>query len=361
MEESRNKIDYLRGIAALTVIIGHCIQSGSGKAYSSDGLYFDNHLFMFIYSFHMPLFMLISGYLYHHTVQKDPRYIIKSRVDRLVVPALIWGMINSIYNMAIQGYMDVSGMGYVVTYILKQGIFSVWYLWAVFFCSMLVLVGNRVFKDSVIFYVIVFIMTFITPDRFNFHLYKYMYPYFVVAYFIGKRDVLDEKSRSLRKYRYVITVMTILIFVILFRWFDRESYIYTSFYKVWGSDLGVIHQFGEDLYRMIIGFCGSLMILLLSWIAYEKIPVPIKRLLITSGKESLGLYVVGGFLVSKFLPWITSDVTFHLYILSIETICVLVLSIGCIRVIRRFGALRIFLLGEHTRQQTDPHLKREVR
>ncbi|MCI8297649.1 MAG: acyltransferase [Lachnospiraceae bacterium] len=345
MEEEYNRIDYFRGIAALTVIIGHCIQSGSGKTYIDGQLYFDNQLFMFIYSFHIPLFMLISGYLYHHTVQKDVRYIIRSRTIRLVVPALAWGVVNSIYDMAIQGYMDVSGMGYVVTYILKQGLFSVWYLWAVFFCSMLVLVGNRVFEDSAIFYVIVFILTFITPDRYNLHLYKYMYPYFVIAYFIGKRDMIDEKSGTLRKYRYVITVMTILIFLILFRRFDRDSYIYTSFYKVWGSELGVMHQFGVDIYRMIIGFCGCSMILLLSWIAYEKIPAVFKRLFVILGKESLGLYVVGGFLVSKFLPVITSDIAFHLYILSIETICSLVLSIGCIQSIRRSRTLRHLLLG----------------
>lgn len=348
MEESRNKIDYFRGIAALTVIIGHCIQSGSGKTYIDGQLYFDNYLFMFIYSFHMPLFMLISGYLYHNTLQKDTQHIIKSRVCRLMVPALIWGMINSIYDMTIQGYMNLDGIRYVIAYIIgRGGIFSVWYLWAVFFLSMLVLVGNRTFKDSLIFYMIVFILTFFTPDRFNFHLYKYMYPYFVVAYFIKKRDMINKKSELLKKYRYVITAMAILIFVILFQRFDRNSYIYISFYKVVGSNLGGTAQFVEDVYRMIIGFCGCAMILLIFWMMYEKISVMFKGFFITMGRESLGLYVVGCFLVSKFLPKFMSDTSFRLYILLIEVICAVVISIGCIRLIRRSRTLRILLLGEY--------------
>ena len=55
MESNRNQFyDVMRGVAILLVVIGHGIQYG----YSD---YDNNILFRIIYSFHMPLFMFISG------------------------------------------------------------------------------------------------------------------------------------------------------------------------------------------------------------------------------------------------------------------------------------------------------------
>lgn len=50
-------IDGLRGIAIMLVVIGHVIQY-----VFSPNTFDDNLLFRVIYSFHMPLFMFISGY-----------------------------------------------------------------------------------------------------------------------------------------------------------------------------------------------------------------------------------------------------------------------------------------------------------
>lgn len=61
-------IDFIRGIAIILVILGHNIQYGSGVSYYTNELYFDNVLFKLIYSFHMPLFALISGYLSYRSM-----------------------------------------------------------------------------------------------------------------------------------------------------------------------------------------------------------------------------------------------------------------------------------------------------
>ena len=54
-------IDAAKGLAIFLMLWGHCIQS---CVVGSDVDFFENTVFKAIYSFHMPLFMLISGYLF---------------------------------------------------------------------------------------------------------------------------------------------------------------------------------------------------------------------------------------------------------------------------------------------------------
>ena len=50
-------IDVLKGLAVLAVLLGHAIQRGLVINYTED------IIFKIIYTFHMPLFMFLSGYV----------------------------------------------------------------------------------------------------------------------------------------------------------------------------------------------------------------------------------------------------------------------------------------------------------
>lgn len=82
--------DLVRGIAIILVIIGHTIQyvKYNNVNYEEDGV------FLFIYSFHMPLFMFVSGYLFKSYVD---RYSFIEGVWRkarsLLVPIIVWGIL----------------------------------------------------------------------------------------------------------------------------------------------------------------------------------------------------------------------------------------------------------------------------
>lgn len=63
MKERIHWIDISKGIATILVVLGHVVSS-----YHQAGLYQDNQLFnfsnQFVYSFHMALFTILSGYLF---------------------------------------------------------------------------------------------------------------------------------------------------------------------------------------------------------------------------------------------------------------------------------------------------------
>ena len=59
MRQNRNFIfDATKALAIWLVLLGHCIQYLSGADYHTDALY------QFIYSFHMPLFFMVSGFFF---------------------------------------------------------------------------------------------------------------------------------------------------------------------------------------------------------------------------------------------------------------------------------------------------------
>ena len=85
-------IDFVKGIAIVLVVLGHCIQYGSGHVYLFEEEFFNNSLYKLIYSFHMPLFILISGFLFAYSCEKyNIKGFIWNRLKGLCVPILFWG------------------------------------------------------------------------------------------------------------------------------------------------------------------------------------------------------------------------------------------------------------------------------
>ncbi|MCC8051728.1 MAG: acyltransferase family protein [Clostridiales bacterium] len=99
LDKKRNKIlDAMKGILIILVVLGHIIVD----IYAPEN-YSNNILFKICYSFHMPAFIMISGYL---VGKKDVNYIkgkwIKKRFLSLGIPYLIWLLINIlVYNQKI--------------------------------------------------------------------------------------------------------------------------------------------------------------------------------------------------------------------------------------------------------------------
>lgn len=91
MEKKRLQyIDIAKGICILLVVIGHILQ------YNFEGSAKDS-TFSFIYSFHMPVFMLLSGYvaaLSHRRIDRiEASNFIKKKFLSLVVPFCTWGLL----------------------------------------------------------------------------------------------------------------------------------------------------------------------------------------------------------------------------------------------------------------------------
>ena len=83
--------DNLKGIAIFLVVMCHCMQYITGTS-------FDNLFYSTVYSFHMPLFAIISGYLLAMKMDKPLTDTLTKQFKRLIVPNLTWGTLTLCIN-----------------------------------------------------------------------------------------------------------------------------------------------------------------------------------------------------------------------------------------------------------------------
>ena len=91
--------DAVKAIAIILTVLGHCIQWILGDTFGEDGLE------LFIYSFHMPLFMIISGYFFQSALRRDFKDLVSSKFFQLLIPAFCWTLI--IYPWEYESIHDV--------------------------------------------------------------------------------------------------------------------------------------------------------------------------------------------------------------------------------------------------------------
>lgn len=93
MQQRIEYVDYMRGIAIILVVIGHLIQF--------NGFPTSNPVFEFIYSFHMPLFFAISGYITQKVTRVETlhQYFIylKKKFITIALPLITWSLLVNPY------------------------------------------------------------------------------------------------------------------------------------------------------------------------------------------------------------------------------------------------------------------------
>ena len=313
-----HNIDFVRGFAIILVILGHSIQYGSGEAYRNSGEFYNNMIFKFIYSFHMPLFIMLSGYLFCYTVDRySTRQFIKNRIKRLLIPIISWGCIMFIITAGIQ---HKEFRLHLILSCIRYCIENNWFLWAVLISSFIVYFISHVFHDSLICYIVMFALLFITPDDFNFKLYKYIFPFFLIAYFFHKKESMYKR------HRFAVGCFCIVAFLFLLSFYNRECYIYTTGFTLLGNKY-LIKQFVIDIFRIAIGILGCMAILIILEYCYSNLSESIcVKYIEQLGQHSMGIYLMSG-IIMQYILTIDGVFTHHNILINfIQTIVILVVT-----------------------------------
>lgn len=162
------RIDALRGLLMLLVIMGHIIQYILCKE-----TYQTNLWFKLIYSFHMPLFMFISGYVAQGKLCGP--WVLR-RTIRLVIPFVVWTVIKCQGN-----FTQIVSCFYHVDK-------SIWFVWVLAMVTIFTYLAEMASKRiGVLAFVALNVLLVILPFRyFGFDFAMIHYTWFALGYVLPR-------------------------------------------------------------------------------------------------------------------------------------------------------------------------------
>ena len=295
--ENRNRLylDVVKGIAVFLMLWGHCIQYCALGSFSC----FDNVVFETIYTFHMPLFMLVSGYLYFFSFQKrDLKTLLVHRAQSLLQPIVFCTVLyNLLMNLA---YQVFSGTGVLFNGTLFTGMpYMLWFLWCVLGSSVAVGIACKVtdkgWLQGILLTAGVFFVALFQDNSYQ----LFMYPFFVGGFLFAKHKA--SLLRMIGKWKYAALV----IFPAMLPFYERKHYIYITPFL--SGDYDAVSLLRINTFRILIGFAGSAFVLVLvdmlfcATVRRGHVPKVLKAVG-KIGENSLQIYCLSVPLLSGYLP-----------------------------------------------------------
>lgn len=283
-------IDIARGIAIICVIIGH-----------SMGKYYPNYLVKLIYAFHIPIFFILSGYLYR---PKKVNNFFHSSWFNLLIPyittVILELILYSLFLIHKNSFIAPSRVNSVHEFLISaiygigaptklplinfpiNAIGAIWFLMAFFIGTQIFnIVMSLKFNNNDLLYKVLIILgiTFL-----GIYLQNYIYlPFSINAAFVSQFFFLA--GYIIKKYS-LLTIKNRLVYVVLLLIWLMEATI-----GVFGMD----NLDFPKLYLALIGGVASaylvikISILLDQWFT-EKHHIVIKKLIQFWGAESLSIF-----------------------------------------------------------------------
>ena len=144
--------DVAKCLTAILVVVAHATRMYTpvGAIPVSNQSAFLNYLTNYIYAFHMPLFMMLSGCVYGHCIEQN-KYsnilpFVRNKAKKLLIPYLFFGII---YVAPVMCILDVTESGYD-NYVINGILLSynsrhLWYILALFWIFLIFMLLRPLF------------------------------------------------------------------------------------------------------------------------------------------------------------------------------------------------------------------------
>ena len=279
--------DVVKGITILLVVVGHTIQYGNGVSFFQENEFYHNSAFKVIYSFHMPLFMLVSGYFFYFSNKKyRVNELIKSKLQTILIPIVSFSFLYFLltkFNITDSILLSFRRFAWTL---LSVKIY--WFLWALLSISivlkLILSLKNRYLIVGVCL-ILFAALPLLIDDNFGLYLFFFIYPYFLLGYLANKFNAYAY----LKNNRYAVFLVSICCYLVLMLFYTESSFIYTTKLSLFQNGSFSFSQLVIDLYRWGVGFVGCVAILSLISILMQY-SVFLVDILSRVGVFSLGIY-----------------------------------------------------------------------
>lgn len=318
--------DYLKGIAIFLVVWCHCIQYIAGNS-------FNNTFYSIIYSFHMPLFIIISGYLFSRKMDKTIISLITKQFSRLIIPNIVWGGV-AISVLSLTTYTTLS-----LRDIIKLPTFC-WFLSSLFVSSIIYVIIYKIGIKNYVAATILLSLGFLLIPGCEF--IKFFIPFFGIGLILARTNIM----RYVLKWKYIIIGGGLIVILYSLLW-SREFYVYCIQNPVYTEFS--LPKWSAYFARIIFGSMISIWLM----IFVRKIEKKVKygNVLFNLSRNSLGIYVihyslfyVGDAYLSLYVKLSETSVVALMCVVSVVIILFINLMIHYLRINK---ITRLLFLGEN--------------
>jgi len=297
--------DNAKFILILLVVIGHVIEPLINTNLNQKALY------IFIYSFHMPLFVLVSGY-FSKKINGD-NYILKT-IKKILIPYLIFQVL---YFLFFRFVLNNTGTKFTLTI----PYWIMWFMLSMFIWKLILPYFVKLRYPIAISIALAVIAGYINEIGYFMSLSRTItfFPYFLIGYYLKKTDI--EKLKTLKiKVLSILTLFCTFIIIYLLAPKIYCGWLYGSYPY---AQLNA-HYWYAGVYRLeILSLAILLSISVLSLIPNRK------TILSEMGMRTLYVYLLHGFIVKCF-------VKFNLYSLYDITLLIFAGVLVCLILSSRF-------------------------
>lgn len=270
--------DVVKFIAIFCVLWGHCAQ------YFTTEPYYSTWIYRFIYSFHMPLFMMVVGFFATSSLNKSFTDVLKHKSIQLLLPAVA----VSVTICLLLRLVGIDGGR-----ISNNVIYSFWFIKAAFLSYLVYFVSCKNPRYRLIGIILSLIASqFIFIFQFNM-----MYPCFIVG------TIFRAYWNQIRPYAHRFSIATGITFVLMLLGWDESFWIRDGEEIYYLKDYTQLQQnIAPTYYRLAIGIIGSTFIITTCECICRRFKSgKLIGHLSTLGSYTLGIYLIQTYLLEKLL------------------------------------------------------------
>ena len=231
-KERLEYLDMVKGFSIILVILGH--------------IYFRGVLVSkYIYSFHIPIFFIVTGMLLKYKNESNIKRVIINRFKGIMIPYFIFDFFNIIEYLCLNGFTYQNIRWNIIDTIVLYGRGPTWFLPCLFIAEVSFIIIRNVFKNdkiNIIFCLICFFIPIfiVAPNTIILVLFRSM----IAIGFICFGYYIFEKEY----YKNYIFIILIILFIVLPKNSDVELYAL---------------KFGNVFLYIVNAIVGSLMVILI--------------------------------------------------------------------------------------------------
>ncbi|WP_167531137.1 acyltransferase family protein [Butyrivibrio proteoclasticus] len=216
MMKRNSFIDCLRGFAIILVVVGHAIQ------FATDN-YDEIWIYKAIYSFHMPLFMFISGITISNKQNEWGKWIVR-KAKALIIPFVVWLIIPWVFKRNWSGFL------HYLLEVFWDPTITYWFLISLFFNHAVYALSRSFFKvksDVITLKIVMIDMAIVAlASVLNLiHLplgianISYYYFFYIIGYYVNQFQIVSKVNKI--TYKIIVLVFSGGIWLLLLSMWKR--------------------------------------------------------------------------------------------------------------------------------------------